>query len=82
MLDFKPDPKETKIFRDDQHVIVVHVENSRNQFAWQLEVDGDKSEPTTHYSGVLTHKGYGLATAYWDGVFPEFIPFAILPVAK
>ena len=71
-------PTETKIFRDRDNgsEIKVHVQNDEVRLAWQLEVNGDKSEPTIHYSVLLVHKGYAIATAYWEGHL-QVVPFRV-----
>lgn len=70
--------KPIKHFKCGNVEIALHVENSRERFAWCLEVDGDMGPISTHYSGIYEHKGFHLATAYWDGIFPEFTPFQIV----
>lgn len=74
-MDFNP--TEEKRFTNGTDTLVVRVENSSQQFKWQLVVNGDASEPTSYYQGILTHKGFGLTTAYYDPDIREFIPFKI-----
>lgn len=57
--------------------IVVEVENTSTSFRWRMSVNDDMSEPTGYYAGLLVHKGFGLATAYWEGSLPVFSPFMI-----
>lgn len=64
-----------RVFRFGSDEIIVEVENSSVRFSWRMLVNGDASRWTTYYDGVLEHKGYCLATAYWDGTFAEFVPF-------
>jgi hypothetical protein len=72
-----PTATDSKTYRMGQDTIVVEVENSTMRFAWRIIVNGDASRWSRHYDGVLMHKGYCIATAYWEGTFPEFIPFKI-----
>lgn len=44
---------------------------------WRLIVDGNASDFSGYYSGILVHKGFGLATAYWEGTLPSLVPFKI-----
>ena len=72
-------PTEHLTFWDGTTRIVVHVQNDRKCFRWQLEVNGSSSDPTSDYSGLLVHQGYAYATAYWEGTLPHEIPFKITP---
>lgn len=74
-------PTETLWFTDGEHKLAIHVENSNVRFAWQLEVNNDFSHVTTHYTGILEHCGYCVATAYWEGTLPVFVPFKIVATA-
>ena len=57
--------------------ITVEVCNTTEHFAWRMIVDGKPSEWTTDYGGrILNHEGFGLVTAYWDGI-KELVPFKI-----
>lgn len=55
--------------------IEVEVENSTKQHAWRMKVNGVPGHVSMYYGGVYEHKGWLLATAYWDGTFPTFVPF-------
>lgn len=55
--------------------VEVQVEDSINQFAWRLVVNGNESDVSTYYEGILMFKSIGVATAYWLGSFEEFVPF-------
>lgn len=66
---------ERKAFRDGNKSIIVEIENTEQRFVWRLIVDSSTSRPMSHYPSVLKHRGYCIATAYWAGTFPEFIPF-------
>lgn len=57
--------------------IVVEEENTNTTFRWRMSVNGNMSRPTKYYEGVLVHKGFGLATEYWEGVLPAWTPFKI-----
>lgn len=63
----------------DQSVVEVCVEvvNSTEEFKWRLIVNGDASCWNTDYRGILTHLGYAVCSAYWEGVLPirEMVPF-------
>ena len=75
MLNFNP--METKRFRFGTQLVMVHVQNDDVRHAWQLEVNGEKSPPTSYYLGILEFAGYAIATNYWAGTFEEFVPFQI-----
>lgn len=68
--------KRTRFFHGTTQ-IVVEEENTTSMFRWRMSVNGDMSHPTKYYEGVLTHKGFGLATEYWEGVLPAWTPFKI-----
>lgn len=72
---------ERKAYQHHTDKLIVEIENTEQSFAWRMCVNRDWSEWTGHYAGLLVHKGYGLATAYWNGVLPEFIPFRIDPAS-
>lgn len=57
--------------------VAVEVQNDSMRFAWRLNVEGDCSYWTTHYQGLLEHKGWFVATAYWEGVLPVMTPFKV-----
>lgn len=61
----------------ENHQILVEIENTSQRFRWRLTVDGDASEPYGYYQGILLHKGFAVATAYWEGTFEEFVPFCV-----
>lgn len=61
--------------RDNGNTIEVEIEDSAERFRWRMAVNGVWSDWSQHYQGILAHAGYNLATAYWGGVFPEFVPF-------
>jgi hypothetical protein len=72
---------ETKYFIDRTlgNEIKVEIQNDTRKFRWRMTVTGPKGEQhartSSNYQGLLEVEGYLLATAYYEGVFPEFIPF-------
>lgn len=67
--------------------VCVEVINTTEEFKWRLVVDSVASEWTKHYQEILTHMGYAVCTAYWEGSLPirELVPFKIgapLPKVK
>jgi hypothetical protein len=66
-----------KIFLDDENVIALNVSDTKFRYQVQLVVNGDASEWYGFYSGLLVHKGYIYASAYWEGELPIEQPFAI-----
>lgn len=75
MQNFNPTLKKYYHLNGDN--VIVEIEDSEKQFAWRLIVNGEKSNVSTYYEGILEHKGYFLATGYWDGTFLELIPFKL-----
>ena len=83
-LKFNPklefNPTEEHHFKNGRDKIRVQIQNSATHgFAWRMSVNGKWSHITYTYSGILTHKGYGLTTAYFTPEIQEFVPFKILP---
>lgn len=67
-----------RLFRGNGDMVRIEVSDTRSGFAWRMRVGRKKwSNWYSHYQGILVHDGYGLATAYWDGSFKEFVPFKI-----
>lgn len=67
---------------DNGDEVYIKVWNTARLFAWALVVNDDEAVPTTHYSGIHSHRGWHVATNYWAGVFPEFIPFNVNQAKK
>lgn len=57
--------------------VTVEVINNELEFKWRLIVNGNASDWTKYYQGILTHMGYAVCTAYWEGSLPvrELVPF-------
>ena len=70
-------PTEVKSF--NAGTVALLIEDSSQQFAWQLLVGSKKSHITTHYPGILECEGWMVATAYWEGVLPVMTPFRVTP---
>lgn len=69
---------ETKHFAHSSGVgIKIEISNTEESFAWRMEVNGDMSEWTSHYNGILIHKGFAVTTNYWAPEIKEFTPFKI-----
>lgn len=73
-------PTDVKVFRQGTAEIRLEVEDSVRGLYWRLIVDGDEGYVTRHYAGLYSHKGWFVATAYWDGILPVFVPFQITEV--
>lgn len=70
-------PNKMIVFNDGPNVLRLHIEDSKYQFAWQLEVNGNRSRIAKDYDGILYHNQYYVASSYWLGTFPPFVPFKI-----
>lgn len=77
-------PTETKRWTDPFGLepVAIEIQNDENGFAWRLVVEGEAAEPTSNYAGIHSFKDWYVATACWEGVFPEMTPFRILPIVK
>jgi hypothetical protein len=77
----KPKVSETLHFTFGRDVaidrLIVEVVDDDKRFAWRLSVNGDWSPWYDFYPGILMHKGYGLATDYYDLAIKGFTPFRI-----
>lgn len=74
--------KSTKTFSfalGEDEVKVHIMDSERHGIWWLLEVNGDKSLPYNFYEGLLSHKEWFVATPYWEGTLPAWIPFRIVP---
>lgn len=61
--------------------VEIEVQNDTVRFAWRLVINGiDASHWTTHYQGLLEHRGWFVATAYWEGILPVMIPFKVTEI--
>ena len=80
MFHFKP--TEIKNFILEKDFIQVEVQNDDEHFAWRLVVNGSASNATSHYPGLLVHNGYALATDYWAGYLPAFVPVKLTPAKQ
>lgn len=69
-----PDPK--------TGVVTLEVVNSVKQFKWRIKVKGTWSRWSSHYPGILTHRGVCYATAYWAGVLPHEQPFMVVALSE
>ena len=74
---------DNRLFRGHGHMVRVQVSDTKTRFAWRMRVGRGKcSGWYSYYEGILVHDGYGLATAYWEGCFKEFVPFKIMPTTE
>lgn len=72
-----------RLFRGNGALVRVEVSDTRGGFAWRMKVGRGKwSNWYGYYEGILVHDGYGLATAYWQGFFKEFVPFQIISTTE
>lgn len=71
------DYTDRKVYLLEGKVVVVEVENTTSAFRWRMLVNGKASPVTGHYDGILKFEDFYLASAYWDGIFPEFVPFRV-----
>jgi len=71
----KTEPTDRITYTFPLAIIIVEVWNTETIFAWRMIVNNDPSPITSHYSGILCHKGYCLATDYWNGTIKPFVPF-------
>lgn len=76
-----PQPSDLNWFKDPDNgaELCVEVVNTSREFKWRLIVNSCASDWTKHYQGILTHMGYAVCTAYWEGSLPirELVPFKI-----
>jgi hypothetical protein len=76
-------PTESSTFKDGEHKIVVEIENSSIRHGWRMIVDRSESHVTSHYQGILCHKGYAICTDFWRGEpAPAFVPFRVVECQK
>lgn len=69
-------PTDIRTFKaDNGDIIITEVENSTRKLQWRMTVNGNVGPTYSYYQGIYQHSGWCLATTYWDGTFPEFIPF-------
>ncbi len=74
-------PTETNEFWDGTVKIVVEIQNDERRYAWRMKVgNGEFCDWTSHYQGILRVENYILASPYWDGKFPAFIPLRVVPL--
>jgi len=69
-------------FHLDGDHIVLEIEDSKKRFSWRLTVNGDRSPIFSYFEGISSHKEWYIATGYWCGTFPEFVPFKIVTSNK
>ncbi len=67
------------IFRfDNGDLVTVEVEDTYERHAWRLVVNGDVSEPTSFYEGILLFNGYAVVTHYWSDEPRAMVPFRFI----
>jgi len=69
---------------DGGHDIQLEIIDNEKEFKWQLKMGNEVSRFFSCYESILSHKFsngsiWYVATAYWEGTFPEFVPFTINP---
>lgn len=60
----------------------VEIMNNARAYRWRLVVNGEISRSSGTYQGVMQFKDWFLATDYWNGVFPDFVPFKITEATR
>lgn len=67
-----------KLFENGQDTIIVTTENTDKYFRWKMSVNGNESEWSQYYQGILVHQGYMIVTSYWLPYLPEFVPIKLI----
>ena len=57
--------------------VTVEVIDDSKGMRWRLIVNKKESDWHSYYPGIMVFEGFGVASAYWDGTFKEFVPFRI-----
>lgn len=65
-------------------ILRVNISDTPEGFGWQLEVINKFNEVESSpwhrsYQTILSFKNWMVASAFWNGIFPEMVPFDITP---
>lgn len=71
-----------KQYDDGDNTVLVETVDDLTVFQWRLIVNNEWSDWSSHYPGILCFKGYYITSAYWEGTFPEFVPFKVVELQE
>ena len=77
-MDIQPTEKPQRFLGPKGQEIVLEVENSLRGLYMRMTIDGEKSPVLSSYQSILTFKGFGLCTGYYEGTLPHERPFQII----
>lgn len=70
-----PWERQTYIFGEDE--VVLQVDDTTNGLRWRIAVNGDESMWYTMYQSILVHRGYAVATPYFEPILQPWTPFKL-----